>query len=66
MLLHMIIELLARELTLTNFVLVLARRDSVLIDGITMAVFNGLGDVGGVGGLVAMPWFGGFGRLRGG
>ena len=55
MLLHMIIKLLARELTLADFVLILVRRDAVFADGIAMAVFNGFGDVGGVGGFVAVP-----------
>ena len=61
--LHMIIKLFARELALANFVLVLVRRDAVFFDAITMAVFNGLGDVGGVGGFVAMPWFDGIMRI---
>lgn len=63
--LHMIIKLLARELALADFVLVLVRCDAVFADGITMAVFNGLGGVGGVGGFVAVPWLGGI-RRRGG
>ena len=65
--LHMVIELLARELALANFVLVLVRRDAVFFDAIAMAVFDGLGDVGGVGGRsVAVPWLGGIRRIRGG
>ena len=63
--LHMIIKLLARKLALTNFFLVLVRRDAVLIDAIAMAVFNGLGDIGGVGGFVAMSWLGSLGRIQG-
>jgi hypothetical protein len=62
----MIIKLLARELALANFVLVLSRRDTVFVDAIAMAVFNGLGDVGGGGGFVAVPWLGGMRRIRGG
>jgi hypothetical protein len=54
--LQMIIKLLARELALANFVLVLVRCDAVFVDAIAMAVFNGLGDVGGVVGFVAVPW----------
>lgn len=53
--LHMVIKLLVRELALANFVLVLVRRDAVFFDAIAMAVFNGLGDIGGVGGFVPMP-----------
>jgi hypothetical protein len=64
--LHVIIKLLARELALANFVLVFVRRDAVFVDAIAMAVFNGLGDVGGVGGFVAVPWLGGVRRIRGG
>lgn len=66
MLLHMVIELLARELALADFVLVLARCDAVFGDGIAMAVFNGLGDVGGIVGFVAVPWLIGTRRIRGG
>jgi hypothetical protein len=55
MLLHMIIKLLARELTLADFALVLVRRNAVFANGIAMAIFNGFGDVGGVGGFVAVP-----------
>ena len=64
--LHMIIKLLARELALANFVLVIVRRDAVFVDAIAMAVFNGLGDVGGGGGFVAVHWLGGIRRMRGG
>lgn len=63
MLLHMIIKLLARELALTDFVLVLMRRDAMFFDGIAMAVFNGLGHVRGVGGFVAVPRLGGIRRI---
>jgi hypothetical protein len=62
----MIIKLLARKFTLANFVLVLVRRDAVLVDAITMAVFNGFGDIRGVGRFVTMPWLGSFRRFRGG
>jgi len=55
MYLLMVVKLLARELALANFVLVLVCRDAVFVDAIAMAVFNGLGDVGGVLGFVAMP-----------
>lgn len=61
--LHMIIKLLARELALANFLLVFVRRDAVFFDAIAMAVFNGLGDIGSVGGFVAMPWFDGIIRI---
>jgi hypothetical protein len=66
----MVIKLLARELALADFLLVLVRRNAVFGDAITMAVFNGLGDVRGVGGFVAVPWLagiwgGGGGRRRG-
>jgi hypothetical protein len=63
--LHMIIKLLARKFTLANFVLILVRRDAVLVDAIAMAVFNGFGDIRGVGGFVTVPWLGGFRRFRG-
>jgi hypothetical protein len=53
--LHMIIKLLIRKLPLANFVLVFVRGDAVFFDAIAMAVFDGLGDVGGVGGFVAVP-----------
>lgn len=45
MCLHVIIELLAGELALAYFILVLVRCDAVFSDTIAMAVFNGLGDV---------------------
>jgi hypothetical protein len=61
-----IIKLLAREFALADFVLVFVRRDAVLCDAITMAVFDRLGDVGSVGRFVAVPWFGGIRRVRGG
>jgi hypothetical protein len=66
MFLHMIVELLARELALADFILVFVRRDAMFVDGIAMAVFNGLWDVGSVGGFVAVPWLGGTLRIRGG
>jgi uncharacterized membrane protein YgcG len=66
MCLLMIIKLLARELALADFVLVLVRRDTVFVDAIAMAVFDGLGDVGDVGGFVEVPWMGGIRRSRGG
>jgi hypothetical protein len=62
----MIIILLARELALANFGLVLVRRDAVFVNAIAMAIFNGLGGVGGVGGCVAVRWLGGIRRFRGG
>ena len=52
----MIVKLLARELALADFVLVLVRGDAVFGDAVAVAVFHGLGDVGGVLGFVAMPW----------
>jgi hypothetical protein len=61
-----IIKLFAREFALADFVLVFVRRDAVLCDAITMAVFDRLGDVGSVGRFVAVPWFGGIRRVRGG
>jgi hypothetical protein len=64
--LNMIIKLFIRKPALANFVLVLVRGDTVFVDAIAMAVFNGLGDVGGVGGFVAVPWLGGIRRMRGG
>lgn len=64
--LHMIIKFLIRERALANFVLVLVRGDAVFFDAIAMAIFNGFGDVGGVGGFVAVPWLGGIRRMRGG
>lgn len=63
--LHMIIKLLARELALANFVLVLVRRDAVFFDTITMAVFNGLGDVDSRGGFVVVRWLADFRRIQG-
>jgi hypothetical protein len=42
------------------------RCDAVFIDAIAMAVFHGLGNVGGVGGFVTVPWLCGFRRMRGG
>ena len=54
--LHMVIEFLLGKLALTDFVLVLVCRDAVLSDCVAMAVFDGLGDIGGVGCLVAVPW----------
>lgn len=65
MCLHMIVKFLAREFALTNSVLVLVRRDAVFVDAIAMAVFNGLGDVGGVGGFVLMSQPSGFTVIRG-
>jgi hypothetical protein len=62
MLLHMIIKLLAREFALTDFVLVLVRRDAVFQYGVAVAVFHGLGDVIGVFGCVAVAWFVGIRR----
>jgi hypothetical protein len=64
--LHMIIKLLFRELPLAYFVLIFMRCDAVFVDAIAMAVFHGLGDVGGVGGFVTVPWLCGFRRMRGG
>lgn len=58
MLLLMVIKLLARELACADFHLVLMRRDAMLRDRIAVAVFNGLGDVGGVGCFVAVAWLG--------
>lgn len=60
MLLHMVIKLLTRELALADFVLVLVRCDAVFVDSVAMAVFDGLGDVRGVGGFAAMPYSAGF------
>jgi hypothetical protein len=60
----MIIKLLARELALADFVLVLVRRDTVFVDAIAVAVFNGLGDVGDVGIFGEVPWLGGIRRSR--
>ncbi len=42
------------------------RRDAVFVDAVAMAVFNRLGCVGGVGGFVTVPWFGGIRRIWGG
>lgn len=64
--LHMIIKLFARKLSFAYSVLILVGRDAVLVDAIAMAAFNGLRDIGGVGGFMAMPWLGGLGRIRGG
>lgn len=64
--LHMVIKLLARELALSDFVLVLVRSDAVFLDSISMTVFNGLGNVRGVSSFVAVPRLGGIGRIRGG
>lgn len=61
----MIIELLARELALANFVLILMRGDAVFGDAVAVAVFHGLGHVGGVLRFVAMPWSGGIRSFRG-
>lgn len=41
--LHMIIKLLARELALADFSLVLMRRNAMLLNRIAMAIFDGLG-----------------------
>jgi hypothetical protein len=41
------------------------RRDAVFADAIAMAVFNGLGDVGGVGGFVLVSRPSGFTVIRG-
>lgn len=65
MCLHMIVKFFAREFALANFVLVLVRRDAVFVDAIAMAVFNGLGDVGGVGGFVLVSRPSGFTVIRG-
>ena len=54
--LHMIIEFLLGKLSLADLVLILVRGDAVFSDCIAMAVFDGLGDIGGVGRLVAVPW----------
>lgn len=59
----MVIKLLARELALANFLLVLMRGDAVFLDGIAMAIFNGLGDVFDVGIFEAVPWLGGSRRI---
>ena len=66
--LQVVIELLARELALAHFILILVRCDAVFSDAIAMAVFNGLGDVGsGLCGFVAVHWLcGGGWRGRGG
>jgi hypothetical protein len=42
------------------------RCDAVFTDAIAVAVFNGLGNVGGVSRFVAVPWLGGirFGGIR--
>ena len=66
MCLHMIVKFFAREFALANFVLVLVCRDAVFVDAIAMAVFNGFGDIGGVGGFVAVAWLGGIWSLLGG
>ena len=54
--LHVVIEFLLGKLALADFVLILVRRDAVFSDCIAMAVFDRLGDIGGVGRLVAVPW----------
>jgi hypothetical protein len=64
--LHMVIKFLARELALSDSVLVLVRGDAVFLNGIAMTVFNRLGYIRGVGGFMAVPWLGGFRRIRGG
>jgi hypothetical protein len=61
--LHMIIKLLARELALADFILVLVRRDAVFFDAVAVAVLDGFGGIG-VG--VVVRWLGGFGSARGG
>jgi hypothetical protein len=66
MLLHMIIKILARELAFAHFILVLVRRNAVFFDSITVAVFNGLGDIGGVVRFVALARFCSIGGIRGG
>lgn len=45
----MIIKLLARELALSHFILILMRRNGMFRDGVAVTFFNGLGiaDVGG-------------------
>jgi hypothetical protein len=53
--LHMVIEFLFAKLALADFVLILVRRDAVFSDCVAMAVFDGLGDIGCVGRLVAVP-----------
>lgn len=53
-----VVKLLTRELALANFVLVFVRGDAVFGDAVAVAVFHGLGDVGGVLGFVAMAWLG--------
>jgi hypothetical protein len=50
----MVIKLLSRKLAHTQLLLILARRNAVLVDCIAVAVFDGLGDVGGVFGFVAV------------
>jgi hypothetical protein len=64
--LHMVIKLLARELALADFVLVLVRRNAVLGDTIAMTIFNRFGDVVGIGGFVAVPWLCGIWGCLGG
>lgn len=54
--LHMVIEFLVGKYALADFVLVLVCRNTVLSDCIAMAVLDGLGNIGGVGCLVAVPW----------
>ena len=61
----MVVKLLARELALANFVLVLVRGDAVFGDAVAVAVFHGLGNVGGILGFVAMPWLGVIRSFRG-
>lgn len=41
-----------------GFVLILVRRGAVFLDGVAVATLNGLGNVVGVFGFVAVSWFG--------
>jgi hypothetical protein len=71
MLQFMVVKLLARELALADFVLVLARRNAVFLDGVTVAIFHGLRDVLCVFSCAAVArfvvvWTGGRGLRRGG
>lgn len=53
--LEMVIKLLMRELAHTHLILVLMRRNAMLLNRVAMAVFHGLGLVGGVVCFVAVP-----------
>ena len=59
-------KLLAREFARADLSLVLMRCDAVFSDGIAMTVFNRFGDIGGVGGFVAVAWLGGIWSFLGG